>query len=81
MFGLCRRRIRALHDRLVSLVGYTKCGFYLPEHARYSYLLDLPEDQDIAKAIETAMESIEKYKPELEGSLPKDEYYRLTRTP
>lgn len=26
------------------------------------------------------MESIEKYKPELEGSLPKDEYYRLTRT-
>ena len=58
-----------------------KCGFYLPDHARYSHLLHLPEDQDIAKAIETAMEAIEKYKPELEGSLPKDEYYRLTRTP
>ncbi|MFP3458473.1 N-6 DNA methylase, partial [Psychrobacter sp. SIMBA_152] len=27
-----------------------------------------------------AMEAIEQYKPELEGSLPKDEYYRLTRT-
>ncbi len=27
------------------------------------------------------MESIEHYKPELAGSLPKDEYYRLTRTP
>lgn len=26
------------------------------------------------------MESIEEYKPELDGSLPKDEYYRLTRT-
>jgi type I restriction enzyme M protein len=45
------------------------------------YLLNLPEDQDVAKAIEKAMESIEKYKPEIEGSLPKDEYYRLTRTP
>ena len=42
-------------------------------------LLNLPEDQDIAKAIETAMESIEQYKPELAGSLPKEEYYRLTR--
>jgi type I restriction enzyme M protein len=27
------------------------------------------------------MDSIEYYKPELRGSLPKDEYYRLTRTP
>lgn len=70
------RREKPLHEIAVS-----RCGFYLPEHARYSYLLNLPEDQDIAKAIEAAMESIEKYKPELEGSLPKDEYYRLTRTP
>lgn len=60
-------------------IAITRCGFYLPEHARYSYLLNLPENQDIAKAIETAMESIEQYKPELAGSLPKEEYYRLTR--
>ncbi|MDB4353975.1 type I restriction-modification system subunit M [Akkermansiaceae bacterium] len=69
------RREKPLHE-----IAVAKCGFYLPEHARYSYLLNLPESQDIAKAIETAMESIEKYKPELEGSLPKAEYYRLTRT-
>ena len=69
------RREQPLHE-----IAVAKCGFYLPEHARYSYLLKLPEDQDIAKALETAMESIEKYKPELAGSLPKDEYYRLTRT-
>lgn len=68
-------------EKPIHEVAVAKCGFYLPEHARYSYLLNLPEDQDIAKAIETAMTSIEKYKPELEGSLPKDEYYRLTRTP
>lgn len=60
-------------------IAVARCGFYLPEHARYRYLLDLPEKADIAKAIEAAMESIELYKPELAGSLPKEEYYRLTR--
>ncbi|NOZ09513.1 MAG: SAM-dependent DNA methyltransferase [Gammaproteobacteria bacterium] len=69
------RREKPIHE-----IAVTRCGFYLPDHARYRYLLDLPEDQDIAKALEAAMESIEKYKPELDGSLPKDEYYRLTRT-
>ncbi len=70
------RREKPLHE-----IAVAKCGFYLPEHARYSYLLNLPEDQDIAKAIEQAMEAIEKFKPELAGSLPKSEYHRLTRTP
>ena len=69
------RREKPLHE-----IAIAKCGYYLPDHARYSYLLNLPEDQDIAKAIEMAMESIEEYKPELQGSLPKDEYYKLTRT-
>lgn len=69
------RREKPLHE-----IAVAHCGFYLPDHARYSSLLNLPEDQDIAKAIETAMTDIERYKPELAGSLPKDEYYRLTRT-
>ncbi len=69
------RREKPLHE-----IAVKKCGFYLPDHARYGYLLKLSEDQDIAKAIESAMEAIEQYKPELAGSLPKDEYYRLTRT-
>lgn len=69
------RREKPLHE-----IAIAKCGFYLPDQARYSYLLNLPESQDIAKAIETAMEAIEEYKPELQGSLPKDEYYRLTRS-
>jgi type I restriction enzyme M protein len=69
------RREMPIHE-----IAILKCGFYLPEEARYRYLLNLPEDQDISKAIEHAMELIEKYKPELEGSLPKQEYHRLTRT-
>ena len=67
-------------EKSLNEIAVAKCGFYLPDHARYSYLLNLPENQDIAKAIEKAMEAIEEYKPELQGSLPKDEYYRLTRT-
>jgi len=56
-----------------------KCGFYLPDNARYDYLLNLPEERDIAKALKAAMKAIEEYKPELEGVLPKQEYFRLTR--
>lgn len=66
--------------REVSEIAIEKCGFYLTEHARYDYLLTLPEEKDIAKAIKKAMESIEEYKPELEDVLPKEEYFKLTRT-
>lgn len=58
-------------------IAIAKCGFYLPKEAQYDYLLNLPEEQDIAKAIKEAMEQIEKYKPELLDSLPKDEYFKL----
>lgn len=58
-------------------IAIAKCGFYLPKEAQYEYLLALPEEDDIAKAIKHAMEEIEKYKPELLDSLPKDEYFKL----
>lgn len=58
-------------------IAIAKCGFYLPKEAQYEYLLNLPEESDIAKALKEAMEQIEKYKPELQDSLPKDEYYKL----
>ena len=67
-------------EKPVSEIAIEKCGFYLADHARYNYLLNLPEEQDIAKAIKKAMEAIEEYKPELKGILPRDEYFRLTRT-
>ncbi len=67
-------------EKPVSEIAIEKCGFYLPDHARYDYLLRLPDKEDIAKAIKKAMEAIEEYKPELSGVLPKEEYFRLTRT-
>jgi type I restriction enzyme M protein len=68
-------------EKKLSEIAIEKCGFYLPDHARYDYLLNLPEEKDIAKALKEAMKAIEEYKPELEGVLPKDEYFRLTRDP
>lgn len=67
-------------EKPISEIAIEQCGFYLPDHARYDYLLNLPEEKDIAKAIKAAMKAIEEYKPELEGVLPKDEYAALTRT-
>ncbi len=68
-------------EKSLPEIAIEKCGFYLPPHARYDYLLKLKTSDDIAKAIKEAMKAIEQYKPELDGVLPKDEYFRLTRDP
>lgn len=70
------RREKPIHE-----IAIEKCGFYLPPEARYEYLLNLPEKEDIAKAIKKAMQLIEEYKPELKDTLPQDEYFRLVRKP
>ncbi|HNP84150.1 MAG TPA: class I SAM-dependent DNA methyltransferase [Nitrospira sp.] len=67
-------------EKPISEIAVEKCGFYLPDHARYEYLLNLPEEKNIAKALKEAMKAVEEYKPELEGALPKDEYFALTKT-
>lgn len=68
------RRQRPVHE-----IAIEKCGFYLPRKARYNYLLNLPEEEDIAKALKEAMDEIESYKPELKDVLPQDEYFALSR--
>ena len=70
------RRERPLHE-----IAIEKCGFYLPPKARYEYLLNLPEKEDIAKAIKQAMALIERIQAELKDTLPQDEYFRLVRKP
>jgi len=66
-------------EKPIAEVALEKCGFYLPDHARYDYLLMLPEEEDIAQALKAAMVAIEEHKPELKGVLPQDEYFRLVR--
>ena len=67
-------------ERSKEEIAIEKCGFYLEPKARYDYLLNLPEKQNIARAIRAAMASIEAAKPELRGVLPQDEYDRFTRS-
>ncbi len=64
-------------EKELSEIAIARCGFYLPDHARYDYLLNLSGDQDIAKAIKLAMTAVEQYKTELAGVLPQDAYYKL----
>lgn len=66
-------------EKPIADIALEKCGFYLPDHARYDYLLRPPEEEDIAKALKEAMRAIAHYKPELKDVLPEDEYFRLVR--
>ena len=66
-------------ERTCKDIAVEKCGFHLEKIARYDSLLHLPGDQDIVKAIQAAMKSIEHSKPELEGVLPQQEYDRFSR--
>jgi type I restriction enzyme M protein len=68
------RRARTFEE-----IAIERCGFHLPEEARYSHLLNLPESTDLAVAIKRAMQAVELHKPELRDVLPKDEYFRLNR--
>lgn len=45
-------------------------AMFLPEEARYNYLLELPASEDIGKAVNDAMAAIENDNPSLLGVLP-----------
>ncbi len=63
--------------RGVGKADYQAKGvLYIPEEARYSHLLRLPEGENIGRALNEAMKAIETGNEELRGILPKD-YNRL----
>lgn len=49
----------------------TKSALFLPEKARYDFLLNLPDNADVGQAINVAMELIEQQSQQLIGVLPK----------
>src|ERR1700722_14772635 len=66
--------------RTIGKADYQASGvLFLPEAARFSTLLDLPEGADIAKAINDAMRTIETDNEDLRGVLPKT-YTKLDKT-
>lgn len=59
--------------RKIGKTDYQARGvMYLPEKARFSTLLNLPEGADIGKAINAAMKAIEDENEELKGVLPRN---------
>lgn len=65
--------------RKISKYDYqSKDAVYLPETAQFSYLLNLPEEEDLGKAVNEAMKTVETENPKLKDTLPKD-YKKLDR--
>ena len=64
-------------ERPIHEIAIEKCGFYLPDEARYEYLLNLPESENLSQKVKEAMEALEQYTEELSDTLPKDIYYSV----
>ncbi|MDR0490703.1 MAG: type I restriction-modification system subunit M [Oscillospiraceae bacterium] len=64
-------------ERPIYEIAIEKCGYYLPPEAKFDYLLNLPESENLAEKTKAAMEEIEKYTAELADTLPKDVYYSV----
>jgi len=59
-------------ERPVSSTDYHARGvLFVPEKARFSYLIELPEGTDMGRAVNDAMKEIEAENKELAGILPK----------
>lgn len=66
--------------RRVGKTDYQAQGvLYIPDNARFSYLLNLPEATDVGKAINEAMKAIEAENEDLKDVLPKT-YNALEKT-
>lgn len=63
----------------IEKIAIEKCGLYIPDKSRYEYLKELAVDKEIDKAVIAAMKGIEKYVTSLKDTLPKDEFYGITR--
>lgn len=67
-------------ERSKDKIAIEKCGFYLPDYARYDYLLNLSGDVKMAKALESAMVGIEESQDEkFKGVLPKQAFYEIEK--
>ncbi len=67
-------------ERTIESIALATCGFYLPDHARYDYLLELPGDQSMAKTLREAMEGIEEHQDEkFKDVLPKEAYFDIEK--
>lgn len=71
---------KATARRPVSSDDYrARSVLYVPPSARLTHLLQLPEGDDVGKAVDDAMKAVESANPELNGVLPRG-YQRMERS-
>lgn len=64
--------------RSIGKDDYREKGvLYLPDEAQYSKLLALPDDENVGKAVDSAMKAVMDENPALDGVLPTSEYRRF----
>ncbi|MEN8122838.1 MAG: N-6 DNA methylase, partial [Bacteroidota bacterium] len=67
-------------ERTVEEIALATCGFYLPENARFDYLLNLPGDKKMSEALRDAMKGIEKYQDaKFQDVLPSEAYFEIEK--
>jgi type I restriction enzyme M protein len=72
-----RAEVTTHRQRPITTDDYHARGvLYLPDKARFQYLVQLPESENIGRAINEAMKAIEEHNPDLKDVLPKT-YNRL----
>ena len=66
-------------ERTIQEIALATCGFYLPDNARYDYLLKLSGNKK-AKALREAMKGIEKYQDaKFQDVLPTEAYFDIEK--
>lgn len=70
-------------EKSIVEIAIKHCGFYLPDNTRYNYLLELPDNENLAKKIKEAMQQIEDHQgqDDFKDVLPKEEYQAFNRRP
>lgn len=71
-------KLSSLGENVSKTQAQAEGAIYLQKEARYSYLMSLKEEDDVGKAINDAMELIEKDNLDLRGVLPNN-YGRLDK--
>lgn len=70
---------QSARQRPISPDDYKAKGvLYIPKEATFSYLISLPENENLGQAVNEAMKTIEKENRELAGVLPQD-YANISR--
>ncbi|MCJ0828976.1 type I restriction-modification system subunit M N-terminal domain-containing protein [Acinetobacter sp. NIPH1876] len=69
-------------EKSIAEIAIKHCGFYLPDNARYNYLLELPDSENLAKKIKEAMQEIEDHQgqDDFKDVLPRQGMAKLEAT-